>query len=71
LADFLSDKKEGVYLSTACPAFVEYVNKYMPELNENLTPVMSPLLSHCKLIRSELGENIKIVFVGPCIAKKF
>lgn len=71
LADFFADKKEGVYLSTACPAFVEYVNKYMPELNENLTPVMSPLLSHCKLMRSELGENIKIVFVGPCIAKKF
>ena len=70
LADFLSDKKEGVYLSTACPSFVEYINKYLPELNENLTPVMSPLLAHCQMMRKELGNDIKIVFVGPCIAKK-
>ena len=33
LADFLADKKDGVYLSTACPAFVEYINKYLlPQL---------------------------------------
>ncbi len=71
LADFLSDKKNGIYLSTACPSFVEYVNKYLPDLSVNLTPVMSPLLAHCKIMRKEFGEDIKIVFVGPCIAKKF
>ena len=63
LADFLSDKTNGIYLSTACPSFVEYINKYMPELTENLTPVVSPLLAHCKLMREKLGKNIKIVFV--------
>lgn len=71
LADFLTDKHEGVYLSTACPAFVEYINKYNPKLTANLTPVLSPLLSHCKYLRRKLGDDIKIVFVGPCIAKKF
>ena len=71
LADFLSDKKEGLYLSTACPAFVEYISKYKPELTANLTPVLSPVLSHCKLMRRHFGQDIKIVFVGPCIAKKF
>lgn len=71
LADFLADKKDGVYLSTACPAFVEYINKYMPDLTPHLTPVLSPLLSHCKMMRRQLGNEIKIVFVGPCIAKKF
>ena len=70
LADFLSSKKDGVYLSTACPSFVEYVNKYQQELNGNLTPIMSPLLAHCKMMRRDLGDDIKIVFVGPCIAKK-
>ena len=71
VADFLSDKKDGIYLSTACPSFVEYVNKYLPDLSNNLTPVMSPLLAHCRIMRKEFGEDIKIVFVGPCIAKKF
>lgn len=71
LAKFLAKQKKGVFLSTACPAFVEYINKYKPELSVNLTPVLSPLLSHCKLMRKKLGDDIKIVFVGPCIAKKF
>ena len=71
IADYLENRTSGVYLSTACPAFVEYINKYMPELTPNLTPVTSPLLAHCKLMRQQLGEDIKIVFVGPCIAKKF
>ena len=71
LADFLAKKKDGVYLSTACPACVEYINKYLPALTGNLTPVLSPLLSHCKIMRQALGQDIKVVFVGPCIAKKF
>ncbi len=71
VADFLADKKEGVFFSTACPAFVEYINKYMPDLTEDLTPVLSPVLAHCMLMRDKLGQDIKIVFVGPCIAKKF
>ena len=71
VAEFLSDKKTGVFLSTACPAFVEYIRKYRPELTKNLTPVMSPVLAHSKIMRAKLGEDIKIVFVGPCIAKKF
>ena len=71
IADYLADRNEGIFLSTACPAFVEYINKYMPELTPNLTPVTSPLLAHCKLMREQLGKDIKIVFVGPCIAKKF
>ena len=71
VARFLSKQKKGLFLSTACPAFVEYINKYMPDLSANLTPVLSPVLSHCKLMRKKLGDDIKIVFVGPCIAKKF
>ena len=71
LAKFLAKQKKGLFLSTACPSFVEYINKYLPDLTENLTPVLSPVLSHCKLMRKKLGNDIKIVFVGPCIAKKF
>jgi PAS domain-containing protein len=32
--------------------------------------VLSPALSHALMLRSVFGENIKIVFIGPCIAKK-
>lgn len=71
LAEFLAKQKKGIFLSTACPSFVEYISKYRPDLTDNLTPVLSPVLSHCKLMKKKFGKDIKIVFVGPCIAKKF
>lgn len=30
----------------------------------------SPLIAHCRLLRDTFGENIRTIFIGPCIAKK-
>lgn len=60
----------GAYVSTACPAVVELIRRYHVDQLPLLTPLLSPLLAHCKLLRHEYGEDIAIVFVGPCIAKK-
>lgn len=59
-----------LFLSTACPTVVEYVEKYLPELAPNLTNVSSPLLAHCRMLKDEFGTEIETVFIGPCIAKK-
>jgi len=56
--------------STACPTFVHTILKYFPELKKHLSQQLSPLLSHCKMLRKLYGEDIAIVFAGPCIAKK-
>lgn len=70
IADILDKADSGLYLSTACPAVVEYIKKYQPQMVENLTPVSSPLLAHCRMLKDKLGEHIEIIFIGPCIAKK-
>lgn len=70
IAQLLGQKESGMFISTACPAVVEYVRKYLPEMVDNLTPFSSPLLSHCRMLKDKLGSDIEIVFVGPCIAKK-
>lgn len=70
VAKILEQSSHGLYISTACPAVVEYINKYMPEMNGYLTPLASPLLAHCRMMKERLGHDIEIVFVGPCIAKK-
>lgn len=57
-------------ICTACPAAVSFVRKYMPELTDNLLPVASPMLAHAAIIRKKLGDGAKVVFIGPCIAKK-
>jgi len=68
--DLLKSSKTPIF-STACPTFVQLIMKYYPELKENLSSLFSPLLSHCKMLRKLYGDDIAIVFVGPCLAKKF
>jgi iron only hydrogenase large subunit-like protein len=58
------------WISTACPTVVQLVKKYYPELVPNLSKVPSPLQCHSAYLRSLYGEDIGIVFIGPCIAKK-
>ena len=59
-----------VWISSACPVVVDFVAKYHPECQENISALLSPLLTHCRMMRSRYGADIRIVFIGPCIAKK-
>ena len=58
------------FISTACPSVVELVRKYFPEDVAHLAPVPSPLQTHSAYLRKLYGDDIVIVFIGPCIAKK-
>jgi len=58
------------WISTACPSVVELVRKYYPHLIGNLSPIPSPLQCHSAYLRELYGDDIGIVFIGPCIAKK-
>ena len=60
-----------LFISTACPAVVEYISKYIPSLTSCLTQLASPLLAHCKLLKETYGAKIETIFIGPCIAKKY
>jgi PAS domain S-box-containing protein len=57
-------------ICTACPACVSYVERYQPEMVDLLAPVVSPMLAHAKHIKDKLGANTKVIFIGPCVAKK-
>ena len=67
---FLQQAENGVYISSACPVVVEYIRKYSPEHVHNITPIISPMLAHAKILKQLYGEDTKIVFAGPCICKK-
>ena len=58
------------FIGTACPAVVELVKKYYPQYVSRLAPVPSPLQTHSAYLRHLYNEDLIIVFVGPCIAKK-
>lgn len=57
-------------ISTACPVIVSLVEKYYPELIEQLAPVVSPMIAHVKMMREIYGSEGRMVFIGPCLAKK-
>lgn len=63
-------EKEGVHISSACPSVVELVKKYYPQHKSKIVPVMSPLMAHAKLLKKHYGNTCKVVFIGPCVAKK-
>jgi iron only hydrogenase large subunit-like protein/nitrogen-specific signal transduction histidine kinase len=58
------------YISSDCPAIVNFIEKYHPELTGNLAPVVSPMIALTRYLRQRHKKNAKIVFIGPCIAKK-
>ena len=69
-AALLQQHPDKVLISSACPTVVSYLQKHHPGGPELLTGLLSPLLTHCKMLRQTFGPDIGIVFIGPCIAKK-
>lgn len=62
--------KSKTYIATACPALVNYIEKYQTELVDNLLPVVSPMAAHGRMLKEKLGADTRVVFIGPCVAKK-
>ena len=58
------------YISSDCPAIVAFVEKYFPQLVPSLAPFASPMVVTARVLKKKYGDDIKIVFIGPCIAKK-
>ena len=59
-----------IHLCTSCPSFVSYIEKYEPKLANKLVPIVSPMISESMIIKDRYGYDTKVVFIGPCIAKK-
>ena len=63
----LSEK--GFLTSSCCPAFVQYIKSSFPSLLPHVSHNLSPMAMLAKYIK-ETSENAKVVFIGPCTAKK-
>lgn len=61
--------EKGFLTSSCCPAFVSYVKSAFPALAEHISHNLSPMAALAKYIK-ETSEGAKVVFIGPCTAKK-
>ena len=55
--------------SSCCPAFVQYIKSSFPDLLPFVSHNLSPMAALAKYIKSS-DSNAKVVFIGPCTAKK-
>ena len=55
--------------SSCCPAFVQYIRSAFPALLPYVSHNLSPMAALAKYIK-ETSEGAKVVFIGPCTAKK-
>lgn len=67
---FFDDPGSRTVISSDCPSVVYYIEHYHPDLVPSLAPVASPMVATARIVRKEYGEETRVVFIGPCIAKK-
>jgi len=58
------------YIATTCPAIVGFVERYHPNLVDSLAPIVSPMIAAARAFRRRYGDDLRVVFIGPCIAKR-
>ncbi|MEG1560062.1 MAG: 4Fe-4S dicluster domain-containing protein [Clostridia bacterium] len=61
--------EKGILTSSCCPAFVDYIKKQFPDLAKYISHNFSPMAAIAQYIK-ESEPDSKIVFIGPCTAKK-
>jgi iron only hydrogenase large subunit-like protein len=61
--------EKGFLMSSCCPAFVDTVEKQFPDLVSKLSLNLSPAATIAKYIK-DTTQGSKVVFIGPCTAKK-
>ncbi len=69
-ADYAGARPGQAHVVSACLAVVRYIEGYRPGLIGALVPVASPMAAHARHLKARLGPGARVVFVGPCVAKK-
>lgn len=56
-------------IAQPCPAVVNYIERYMPELIDKLAPIHSPMMCTAIYMRKYKKCEDDIAFISPCVAK--
>lgn len=62
--------EKGFLTSSCCPAFVSYIKSAFPQLLPFVSHNLSPMATLAKYIKETTDNDAKVVFIGPCTAKK-
>ncbi len=61
--------EKGFLTSSCCPAFFNFIHKNYPTIVPDISSNPSPMAQMGKVLK-QMDPGCKVVFIGPCIAKK-
>jgi nitrogen-specific signal transduction histidine kinase/iron only hydrogenase large subunit-like protein len=68
--NILEDNPDKTIISSPCPAVYNLIEKYHVDLVPQIAKVVSPMIAMGRYLKKNYGADSKIVFIGPCVAKK-
>ena len=66
---YITEHPDRKLITQPCPAVVNYIQKYQPELIPYLSPVMSPVGCLAVWLKKYQHESAPMFMLSPCIAK--
>ena len=67
---YANKNDDNNYITSFCPSVTYLIQKHYPKVIENIIPVISPYICHARILKEKYGRDSKVVFIGPCLAKK-
>lgn len=63
-------EERDIMTTSCCPAYVQLVEKHFPTLTSVMSTSRSPMFETAMIIK-KMHPGAKVVFIGPCTAKKY
>ena len=67
--DEVASGKLPFLLTSCCPSWAMLAKIYFPETIDNISNALTPMVATARMIKQE-HPDAKVVFIGPCAAKK-
>lgn len=55
--------------SCCCPVWIKLIENKYPKLVQHISPAVSPMIASGRILKF-INPSAKVVFIGPCVAKK-
>lgn len=62
-------EEKNIVTTSCCPAFVSYIKKNYPQLEDKISNTVSPMIATSRFIK-QMDPKARVVFIGPCVSKK-
>lgn len=65
----VNEKGDFLITSCCCPMWVGMIKKVYTQFIKDVSPTVSPMIAAARILK-KLDPSVKVVFIGPCMAKK-